>query len=143
MNDAVSTLAVDDGGNLYCGGYFLTAGSNGSTHIAIWHGDHLVGLPGLSESQAGFAFHGGAPNPFIGSTTVWFDLPRAENVRLDVFDTSGRRVRTLLAASQPAGRHAVTWDGRDDRGLRQPAGVYHCRLQAGAFVAARGLSLVR
>jgi hypothetical protein len=100
-------------------------------------------VPWLPEATEGFALRGVVPNPFMRSTAISFDMPHPEHVRLEVFDVSGRRVRTLLDGWQPAGRGSATWDGMDDRGRLQPAGVYHCRMQAGAFVAARGLALVR
>jgi hypothetical protein len=138
----VTTLAVDGNRNLYAGGVFTLAGSKGSSNFAIWHGDAIVGVPGVPATAPGFALSGGAPNPFTRSTVVSFDLPRAENVRLEVLDVSGRRVCTLISGSQPAGRHAVTWDGMDERGRRLTAGIYHYRIRAGSFDATRRLVLV-
>jgi hypothetical protein len=109
----------------------------------MWHGNPIVGVPWNPSGPAGFALHAGAPNPFMRSTLLSFELPRTEHVRLEVFDMSGRRVRTLLSESQPPGRHTVTWDGADEHGRRSAAGLYHYRLQAGRFVAARQVVLVR
>jgi hypothetical protein len=141
-SDATSTMTVDGRGNVYCGGYFLAAGNKGSGNFGIWHGEALVGVPWRPEASATLELRA-APNPFMWSTVVSFDLPRTGNVRLEVYDVSGRLVRTLVSESQPAGTHAVSWDGRDDNGRRQAAGVYHYRLQAGAFAATRRLVLVR
>lgn len=69
------------------------------------------------------------PNPFNPMTWVRFELPRAGHVDLAVYDLAGRRVRTLLGASQPAEQAIrVQWDGRDDRGEPVRSGVYICRL---------------
>jgi hypothetical protein len=95
-----------------------------------------VGVPENHGPPVAFALHRGVPNPFTRSTVLAFDLPRAEHVRIDVLDMGGRRVRTLLAESRPSGRHSVTWDGRDERGRRAPAGVYLYRMKAGAFASA-------
>ncbi len=48
--------------------------------------------------------------------------------RLELFDTSGRRVRVLLDGALPAGATAAAWDGRDLRGAAAPAGLYLARL---------------
>ena len=76
-----------------------------------------------------------APNPFRAGTAIRFDLPRAAEVRLRVFDPSGRLVRTLASGTQPAGRRTVSWDGLDDRGRRLGAGVYLVRLETEGFRA--------
>jgi hypothetical protein len=68
-----------------------------------------------------------APNPLRGSTTLRLALPRAAVVSLAVFDQQGRCVRNLLAGEQPAGEHAITWDGRDDGGRPVASGMYFAR----------------
>ncbi len=50
---------------------------------------------------------------------------------IDIYDVSGRRVRSLLDGSAPAGNHLLTWDGKSDAGETLPGGVYLARLQAG------------
>ena len=80
-----------------------------------------------------FALHQNIPNPFAGTTTIRFDLPRSEHVRLEIFDLAGRRVARLANGGFPAGSHAVDWDRLSDRqGAVQP-GVYLYRIDAGAF----------
>jgi hypothetical protein len=72
------------------------------------------------------------PNPFNPRTTVSFDLPRAAEVSLAVFDLQGRLVRVLLESTRyPAGRHQQVWDGRDDLGQTAASGVYFYRFAAG------------
>lgn len=66
-----------------------------------------------------------SPNPFYPSTVLSFELARSDNVRLDVYDASGRKIRTLADGRFESGRHQVVWDGRTDTGARAPAGVYY------------------
>jgi photosystem II stability/assembly factor-like uncharacterized protein len=73
-----------------------------------------------------------APNPFASRTTINFSLETAEQVRLFVADPAGRLVRTLEDGVLDAGPHVVTWDGRNDRGVEAPAGIYLYVLHAGA-----------
>jgi hypothetical protein len=86
---------------------------------------------------------GAAPNPFNPATEVRFELPRAGQVTLDIFDSRGRHVRRLLDGDLPAGLHRPLWRGRDDAGHRLASGVYHARLVAGGFVQTRALTLVK
>lgn len=84
------------------------------------------------------------PNPFNPRTVISYELPEPAAVRLTVHDTAGRLVRTLVAnAAVAEGRHEVAWDGRDDAGRGLPAGVYHCRLEAGGRATGRALTLLK
>ena len=98
--------------------------------------------PAVPTGRA-FLLHAVEPNPGHASMTIRFDLAAAGPVELALFDPGGRRVRTLLTAStpQPSGPHVVTWDGRDDRGRRAPAGVYFLKL--GVHGRTETCSLVR
>jgi hypothetical protein len=68
------------------------------------------------------------PNPFNPMGTVAFELPRAGQVRVEVYDLTGRRVRTLLDGHRDSGRHQLSWDGRDGHGRTVSSGVYLVRL---------------
>jgi hypothetical protein len=84
-----------------------------------------------------------APNPFNPATTLTFELVAAGPVRLDVFAVDGRRIRTLVDARRPAGRHQITWHGRDDHGRSMASGVYLARLTHAGGKISRRLVLVR
>lgn len=91
--------------------------------------------PGLLEAR---------PNPFNPRTTVAFELTEPALVNLQVFDLSGRRVRTLLSGeSYVSGTHEAVWDGTDDAGRQVASGTYLCRLQAGAFSQTNRVMLIR
>ena len=72
------------------------------------------------------------PNPFNPQTTIAFELPRAMEVSLDIFDLQGRLVRSLLQSSpHTPGRHEQVWDGRDTEGKATASGVYFYKFTAG------------
>src|SRR5205085_603914 len=67
-----------------------------------------------------------APNPTKGAQRLRFGLPKAADVRLEVFDATGRRVATPIdGAVYPAGWHSVLWP---DAGVKVPSGIYFHRL---------------
>ena len=72
------------------------------------------------------------PNPFTGSTQIRVDAPAGEAVRVEIFDVAGRKVRSLVDAAATTSTIALTWDGRDDSGTELSAGIYYCRIRAGA-----------
>jgi hypothetical protein len=84
------------------------------------------------------------PNPFNPTTTLRFGVAVAGPADVVVFDSRGRRVRTLWrAAHVEPGFRRVTWDGRDDAGVRVASGVYHVRLQTAGRALTRRLTLVK
>jgi subtilisin family serine protease len=83
------------------------------------------------------------PNPFPRSTTLTFSVPVGGRVSLEIFDVSGRLVRTLEQGQRSAGRHTVNWDGRDNAGALVSSGVYLCRLSAAGEVVSRRMAMIR
>jgi hypothetical protein len=81
-----------------------------------------------------YRLHPASPNPFNPGTSLRFELPRAGDVRLTIYEIAGRRVRELHRGLLLAGTHEVTWHGRDGRGARVASVVYRYRLEAGSFV---------
>ncbi len=85
------------------------------------------------------------PNPFNPHTTIEFTLPGLESgdVELAVFDSRGRRVRTLLDGKLEPGKHCVAWDGRGDGGGDNASGVYFYRLKADGRTLVRKMLLLQ
>ena len=68
------------------------------------------------------------PNPLQGSTRISYSLSQPGQVRLDVFDLLGRKIRTLVDERQGPGRYSVQFDAAS-----LPAGVYVYRIQTNAY----------
>lgn len=83
------------------------------------------------------------PNPFNPQTVIAFDLPREQPVQLRVYDVQGKLVATLLHGRQAAGRHEVTWRGRDDQGNEAASGMYFYRLQTADGDLVRKMMLLK
>ena len=94
------------------------------------------------EAEAGvpeaFALHQNYPNPFNPETTICFGLPEAAEVRLLVYDVTGREVARLVDEALPAGQHRARWDAS---GL--PSGTYLYRLTAGPLSQTKALTLLK
>ena len=103
----------------------------------------MAGANGVTAPPASFALLRNRPNPFTGTTTLGFDVPRRTHVRLEVFDITGRRVAMLANRDYEPGRFTLEWDGRTSSGTRAAAGVYLYRMTAGAFREQRHMVLVR
>jgi aminopeptidase N len=94
-------------------------------------------------ADARLAVRQSEPNPFRDRAKVAFFLPEATTARLDIFDVSGRRIRTLRDSRSPAGESAEVWDGRDADGHSAASGIYFVRLDAGGKTATGRLVRIR
>ncbi len=83
------------------------------------------------------------PNPFNPETVIRYQIPQSSRVELAIYDVLGRRVRLLVDRKQPAGRYAVSWDGRNDQGKPVAAGIYLYRLKSGDRVQMQRMVLLR
>jgi len=134
-NDALvpSDLVVDLDGGLRRVGH---------VDMGAYESTITVASPLLFSTRA--CLHPNFPNPFNPSTTIQYELPQPERVRVAIFDASGRLVRRLLAGSmQSGGLHSCLWDGRSADGVVAPSGIYFYRLEAGDFIATRRMVLAR
>lgn len=72
------------------------------------------------------------PNPFNPATTISYNLAKAGQVNLTVYDVLGNVVATLVDGFRSAGQHQVTWNALSSENTTQASGVYFARLTAGA-----------
>ncbi len=69
------------------------------------------------------------PNPFNTETVIHFQIPEPTELDLHIYDTLGRRVRSLLKRKRmSAGKYEIHWDGRDEAGNPVSSGVYFYEL---------------
>ncbi len=78
------------------------------------------------------------PNPFNPSTTITFQLPARQHVRLEVFSVLGARVALIIDGVQEVGTHTLLFNAAE-----LPGGVYICRLSAGTQTLTRRMTLLK
>lgn len=91
-----------------------------------------------NEKATSFKLHQNYPNPFNPTTTISFYLPKAENVKLEVFDITGRLVATLVNRKMNAGNHTRQFEASEFS-----SGVYFYRLEAGTFSTIQKMTLIK
>ncbi|MBE0566150.1 MAG: right-handed parallel beta-helix repeat-containing protein [Krumholzibacteria bacterium] len=111
--------------------------------------ESIPGEPATLSSVGGHAqatrtaLRGAAPNPFNPTTTLSYELAAPGHARLQVYDTAGRLIATLVDEQRGAGRHEVVWNGRDDGGRAVASGVYLYRLESAAYGETRRMVLLK
>ncbi len=102
-------------------------GANGIECFAMSGAEEELAASGMLLGRA-------QPNPFGRTTTIAFQIPSnatGSAAVLEVFDPSGRLVRTLVNETLGAGSHVVAWDGTNAAGERVASGVYYYQLRVG------------
>jgi hypothetical protein len=92
----------------------------------------------LAQMPETCVLHQASPNPFNPTTVARYELRDASYVSLQVYDTAGRLVATLVNGWRDAGAHEVMFNASD-----LAAGVYIARLQAGEFVGIQKMVLIK
>ena len=83
------------------------------------------------------------PNPFNPRVEIKFTIPRPASTRLEIFDSRGQLVQSLVSGVKPAGEESVFWTGEDSRGRPVASGVYHLRLVVDQQRIVKTVTLVR
>ena len=125
----------------------------GGPHALYYGGDNTAGYPQFTLTDAGDTTDETAtlgplnvrcaPNPFAQQALVQFAARAGERLRVRIYDTRGRLVRTHEALASRTGRQDVTWDGRDAGGRRVAPGVYFYEVQSGVRTARGRLVFIR
>ena len=83
------------------------------------------------------------PNPFNPVTNIRYQLPADGKVTLQIFNTNGQLIRTLVDGEVPAGYHQIVWDSCNDSGSRVVSGVYYYRIIANGMSVTKKMALLK
>ena len=87
--------------------------------------------------------HANFPNPFNPETTISFSLKEAGEVKLDVFNIKGQKVKTLIDSELSADKHQIVWNGKDDGGKSVSSGIYFYKLRTANYSSTRKMILMK
>jgi len=85
-----------------------------------------------------YVLYNNYPNPFNPSTKIKFDLPQNSFVKINIFDASGRNVKTLVSENLSAGKYETEFNASDF-----PSGIYYYTFAAENFTAAKKMILIK
>ncbi len=150
-DDSGYGIAVDDTANVYLTGFFQESASFGPTVLTSYGGKDIFIAklsPGVGTDddvqipESAFQMMN-YPNPFNPETTVSYTLPAAGMVSLQICNSRGQMVRSLLHEEQPAGEHSLIWNGKDDSGHSVASGLYLCRIACNGNQETRKMLLLK
>ena len=68
------------------------------------------------------------PNPFNPETKIALELPEPGQVKLEIYNIKGQKVKTLLDCYMVPGRSETLWNSKDNNGKRVSSGIYFYKL---------------
>ncbi len=97
----------------------------------------------VTATPKSFSLEPPYPNPFSTSTAITYSVSQAGSARVEVYDLLGRRVAEPTARFDAAGRHEVTWDGRDQSNTNVSSGLYLIKVSTASGSATTKVVLTR
>lgn len=90
-----------------------------------------------------FALFENYPNPFNPETRISYQLQDRAQIRLNIYNALGQKIRSLVNEEKAAGLYQITWDGRNESGTQVPSGAYFYSLKTGDFSATKHMLLLK
>ncbi len=130
------------------GNYWLTIAQNPNRAIVKILG--FRGVPGVGIDESGnltpmekITLSPGMPTPFSRNVKFTYSVPLRMNVKLALYDITGRLVKTFVNGEVEPGTHTVIWNGIGDDNKSCASGVYFCHLETEQGPLVRKLVLTR
>ena len=97
----------------------------------------------IIDKPVSFYLYQNYPNPFNSQTTIKYYLPKPGQVKVEIYNLLGQKIRKLINQPQISGTHQVVWDGRDENGNSVSSGVYIYNLICNKFSMSKKLLLLK
>ena len=78
------------------------------------------------------------PNPFNPSTTISYSMPEKGFVKLDIYNSIGQKIETLVNKELQAGIHKVAWNAQN-----VPSGIYFYKINVNSFSQTNKMILLK
>lgn len=133
----VEAISVDNLGNKWMG----TRDFQNPYGLTVLK-ESVIGITATSNIiPEGFKLYNNYPNPFNPSTKIKFDIPKSgnsNNIKLMIYDVSGKNVSIIVNQALSSGTYEVLWDAGS-----YPSGIYFYRLESGSVGITKKMILIK
>jgi len=104
-----------------------------------------LGTTGVNQSEAPVIFYTvtNYPNPFNPQTTLHFSIEKTEPVKIMIYNSLDKKVKTITDQIYEHGQHQLVWDGTNDQGQTVSSGIYFYKMETPHFRQVKKCLLVR
>lgn len=136
-SDIAELIAVDSSGNVYVAGSSTGSGTN--FDYATIKYSQTIGIQNTgSEIPELFSLSQNYPNPFNPSSKFRIQIAELSDVKIIVFDVTGKELEILVNEQLTPGTYEVDFDGS-----KYSSGVYFYKLIAGNFTETKKMMLIK
>lgn len=129
-------------GNERC--IIITGMYNSNTHTWLYRSNNPQNIDETKErTEISNPFLHLYPNPAVKWSEIHFTVCKKGNVTVEMYDITGRKLKTLINAMLPKGEHMVLWHGTDNQNRVMPAGTYHCIVTVDEKQVSKKLTVLR
>ncbi len=119
----------------------VVGGRNGEVKCLSGGLDAYVGIDDLMiETIMGIKAY---PNPFNDQIAIAFELTQVADIGIDIYDLTGKKIKSVEMSKFTKGTHKIYWDGKNDTGSLMSPGFYIFELKADGFSIKNKLILSR
>ena len=144
FNEQVTTLTGATG---VMDVYFVFRGGYGVGNFDWFNFEDLITSVEETDMPSSFALKQNFPNPFNPETTIGYRISADSDVSLEIYDTLGQKVRTLVQEHKSPGNYNIIWNAKNESGQIVSSGIYFFTLKAksasGMFFDKRKMLLIR
>lgn len=98
--------------------------------------DYAV-LPSILKSLKNY------PNPFNPHTVIEFELPEKSEIKAEIYNINGQKIRTLFTGIKNKGTVKLSWDGKNSDSEKVSAGIYFCRIETGGKEYSKKMIMIK
>ncbi len=121
-----------------------TAAEKGQPLGALtWFNMTILGVEDKQELPKEFTISQNFPNPFNPTTNIQYSLPSGGMVKVEIFNSIGQKVNTLVNEMKNAGNHQITWNGKNIYGQDVSSGIYFYKVSKDNFSLTKKMMLIK
>ena len=119
-------------------GAFINDEGVATMNDVAYHGDAISSVPKTENVPKAISLKGNYPNPFNAKTTISFELPERNQVKLNIYNITGAKVTSLINRELEAGHHEIVWDAGN-----YASGVYFYNLETEEYTQTKQAVLIK
>ncbi len=135
-DDVAKGIFVDSKNRIFVMGESM--GEESGLDFCLIKYSEYIPLEESESSEKSYRLNDNYPNPFNPTTKISFAIPVSSNVRLSIYDMSGREVAVIVNALLAAGSHQYEWNAS-----QLSSGTYFYKIQAEGFVQTKKMVLIK
>lgn len=104
---------------------------------------YIVGNDDPLTPVIGTTLNGNYPNPFNPETSISYTVKGTSPVVVEIYNTKGQKVKTLVNETKATGNYRIKWNGTDEYNRKVSAGVYYYKMSTRDYSATKKMILMK